>query len=90
MDQEIKELKSQAQTLDVAVRVGKNGITLSVVEEIKNHLKKKKVIKVKFLKSLMDANDKTKVFDELLEKTGAKLVHKVGFVATICKEKNNK
>jgi len=90
MDQKLKELKAQAQTLEAVVRVGKNGLTPSVIEEIKNHLKRKKVIKIKFLKSLMDAADKNKLFDELLEKTGAKLVHKVGFVATIYKEKNNK
>ncbi|MGB9636673.1 MAG: YhbY family RNA-binding protein, partial [Thermoplasmata archaeon] len=35
--------------LEATVRVGKNGLTLSVINEIKKQLKKRKVIKIKFL-----------------------------------------
>ncbi len=38
-----------AHALPVLVRIGKAGLTPSVIEEIKKHLKKRRVIKVKFL-----------------------------------------
>lgn len=53
--------------IETTVRVGKNGITESVLNEIKNQLKKKKVIKIKFLKSTKDLGT-IKEFAEILEK----------------------
>ena len=82
---ELKELKAKAQQLKPALRIGKSGLTDSVIEEIKAQLKKKKLIKIKLLKSVLAESDKKNVIDELLEKTNAILVSKVGFVVTLHK-----
>ncbi|MEM3512560.1 MAG: YhbY family RNA-binding protein [Thermoplasmata archaeon] len=60
--------------IEATVRVGKNGITESVLNEIRNQLKKRKVIKIKFLKSTKDLGT-VKEFAEMLEKkTGARVL----------------
>ncbi|MEM3567177.1 MAG: YhbY family RNA-binding protein [Thermoplasmata archaeon] len=47
--------------IEATVRVGKNGITESVINEIRSQLKKRKVVKIKFAEMLE-------------EKTGAKVL----------------
>ncbi|MGC8912780.1 MAG: YhbY family RNA-binding protein [Thermoplasmata archaeon] len=60
--------------LEATVRVGKNGLTLSVINEIKKQLKKRKVIKIKFLKSTKDIGTVSEFALALEEKTGAKIL----------------
>jgi len=71
--------------LDPVVRIGKNGLTDTALAEIKLQLNKRKLIKVKFLSGAFEKKTKKATFDELLEKTRAKLVHKVGFVVVLQK-----
>ena len=78
-----KELKSKAVELKPIIHVGKAGLTENAIKEIKIQLKKKKLIKIKFLKSIVKENDKKELFNELASKTGSKIIHKVGFVAIL-------
>lgn len=60
------------EKLDI-VQIGKNGITSEVIQEIKTHLKNKKDVKIKFLKSFIEGKDRKIVKDKLLlqlNKTG--------------------
>ena len=85
----IKELRSQGQKLEPIIRIGKNGLTESQVEEIKKHLKKRKLVKIKILKSLIDEKGtkiKHDMAREICEKTGAQLIQRVGFTVLIYKE----
>ena len=82
----IKELKSKAMLLEPIINVGKAGLTDSVIEEIKVQLKKRKLIKIKFLKSALKDKDKKELAQELVEKTNAQLIHKVGFVVVLYKK----
>ena len=70
--------------LPVLVRIGKSGITKQVIEEIKRHLKKKKIIKIKFLKTAI--NDKKKMFAELAKKTNSDIKKKIGFTVILAKK----
>jgi len=84
-------LKAISHNLKAAVLVGKNGLTDSVIEEIKAHLRKKNIIKVKVFGNFISALDeagKTKksLFTEIAEKTGSILVHKVGFTVTLLRK----
>jgi RNA-binding protein len=81
-----KELKSKAMLLEPIINIGKGGLTDSVIEEIKVQLKRKKLIKVKFLKSALIKKDKKELAQELVDKTNAQLIHKVGFVVILYKE----
>lgn len=79
----LKELKAKSHGLEATVQVGKEGITDSLIEEIKKQLKKRKLIKVKFLKS---AGERKKLVEEIVSETGAILVRSVGRVAVLFKK----
>jgi RNA-binding protein YhbY len=69
--------------LPILVRVGKAGITDSIIGEIKKHVKKRKMVKVKFLPAHASGKDKRQFAKELAEKTGTKTIHQVGFVVVL-------
>ena len=81
-----KELKQKAKSLEPSARIGKSGLTESIIDEIKIHLKKKKLVKVKLLKSSIQGKDKKAVARELAEKTSSVLVDRVGFVVVLYKK----
>lgn len=83
--EKLKELKSKAMVLQPTVQIGKNGLTETVIEEIKKQLKDKKLIKIKFLKGALEAKDKKELAKEIVEKTNSKAVLFVGFSLTIYK-----
>lgn len=82
---EIKELKKKSKLLEPVIRIGKNGLSEESISEINKLLKKKKLIKIKFLKSFIEGHDKKKEAAELCEKTGAELIDRIGFVVVIYK-----
>ena len=79
-------LKEKAMNLEPMIRVGKNGLADNVINEIKLILDKRKMLKVKFLKSALHGKDKKEMVRELVDKTKADLVYAVGFVAVINKK----
>ena len=83
----MKKLKSKAVILEPVVRIGKSGITDSIVEEIKKQLRKKELIKVKLLGSFVKGKDKKLLAKELAEKANAMIIHKVGFVVVLYKKR---
>ncbi len=86
---EYKKLKEKAKLLEPVIRIGKGGLTASVIEEIKKHLKKKGLVKVKMLGSFLEDKDKELAVKEVAEKTDSILVDTVGFVVVLLK-KNDK
>ncbi|MCX8173242.1 MAG: YhbY family RNA-binding protein [Thermoplasmata archaeon] len=64
----------EAHKIEATVRVGKNGLTDSVINEIRNQLKKRKVIKIKFLKTTKDLGTMHEFVEILAEKTGARIL----------------
>jgi RNA-binding protein len=77
-------------TLPIVGRIGKAGLTDSVIEEIRKQLKKRKIIKVKFLPSHASGKDKKQFAGELARKTGAIVVSQVGFVVVLKENLNTK
>lgn len=69
--------------LPVLVRIGKAGITATVLDEIKKQVRKRSIIKVKFLPGHAAGKDKRAFAKELAEKTNTELVHQVGFVVVL-------
>ena len=82
-----KSLRKEAKSLSALVRIGKNGITKSIIEEINKQLKKNKLIKVRFLKSALEDHDKKEIIPDLIKKTHSIHVGTVGFVVTLAYEK---
>jgi RNA-binding protein len=80
------ELKARAMAIEPIVRIGKSGLSESVVSEIKKQLKQKKLIKIKMLKSFIGSNDKKDAARQIAERTGSRLVHRVGFVVVLAEK----
>ena len=80
---DIKKLKTQAKALKPILWIGKNGVTDNLVNELKYLLKRKKLVKIKFLRGFLEENDKKEVVQDLIAKTEAKLVDQVGFIVVL-------
>jgi len=81
-----KEILAKAKLLEPVLRVGKSGLTENVIEEIKLQLKKRKLIKVKLLKSFIASKDRKKIAGEIAQRTDSKIVQQIGFVVVLYKE----
>jgi len=86
----IKELRAKGRLLEPSIRLGKNGITDSIIDEIKKRLKKESLIKVKMLNNFSEKQNKKQAAVELAEKTGSVLVDQVGFVVVLLKKDDAK
>ncbi|MBW2984647.1 YhbY family RNA-binding protein [Candidatus Woesearchaeota archaeon] len=79
-------LRSKAKTLEPIVRIGKNGLTEGTINEIKRQLKKKKLIKIKLLKSFVQARDKKELIKEIASLTNSEIIESVGFILVLHKK----
>ncbi len=71
--------------IEATVRIGKGGITDGVLNEIKEQLKKRKVVKIKFLKNA-EREDMLSKAEEIASFTGGKIIDVRGFTITIEKK----
>ena len=76
-------LKSKAKALEPVVRVGKSGLSDSMVEEINKNLRKRKLIKIKLLKPSYKIQGKENLIGLIVQKTGSDLVESVGNVIVL-------
>jgi RNA-binding protein len=84
LEKEVKELdsktraglKGRAQAIEVTLRVGKAGITETLVEELKLQLKERKLVKVRILKG-----DACEIAGNLATDAGVQLVEVRGKTA---------
>jgi RNA-binding protein len=86
MTTEKKKLTEKAKLLEPILRIGKSGLTPGVIEEIKRQLKKRRLIKVKFLRSAANDKSKKEFAEEVADKTDSELIHQVGFVIVLNKK----
>ncbi len=70
--------------LKATVQIGKGGISDGVIEEIIAQLKKKKVVKIKFLKNA-DRSDFRKKIESIALRANAEIVEIRGFTAILKK-----
>lgn len=87
MKMETENLKKKGRSLPALVRVGKAGITGSLVEEIDKHLKKKKLIKVKFLKSALMESTVKDLSEKISYETKSEIIMVMGLSALFYREK---
>jgi len=77
----INKLKAKSTEIDATIWIGKNGLTDSVVRELKDQLKSKRFVKVKILKNAVEGIPRNRIARELEEHSGAKLLEVKGGVA---------
>lgn len=80
------DVKEQAKHIDVTIRIGKNGLSEGQMNELALQLKKRKLVKVKLLRSFIEGKDKKQVFQEIAELTNSKLVDMIGLVGVFYKK----
>ena len=85
MDKALKEKRKVAGTLQPTVRMGRNGLTAALVDEIKVQLKKKDAVKVKLLGT--DRNETKRLSTELAERCSAEVIDVRGNTVTLWKSK---
>ena len=80
-----KKLLEKIHLLEPIIKIGKNGLTENAVNDIKTHLKNRKLIKVKLLRTFIQGKDRKKIAGKLAKKTNSKLIQQVGFVVVLGK-----
>ena len=81
--QELKKLKSEARNLDPIIRLGKRGLTDSSINQIYLLLKKRRLVKVRFLQAFSEGADKDDAIKALAERTGAEVVSRIGSIVVL-------
>tara|TARA_Y100000034_G_scaffold135177_1_gene206014 strand:+ start:899 stop:1126 length:228 start_codon:yes stop_codon:yes gene_type:complete len=72
--------------LKISVMIGKNGLNLSLFNEIRKQLKQHKIVKIKFLKSFIDRKDRKQVAKDIALECKANLEKVVGFTFVLAKK----
>ena len=72
--------RAEAAGLEVTLQVGKSGIE-KVVEELKNQLKTRKMVKIKLLKTAFLDGDKKELAEKLARLTDSELIEARGNTA---------
>lgn len=83
----VNELRVRSTHLKPMMQVGKNGLTDSVIAEMLKILKKKKLLKIKLTRGILDDRNKKEVAQEIAEKADCVIVSLVGFNLTIFPKK---
>ncbi len=73
-----------------AVRIGKGGLDAGVIEEVNRQLKKGKVIKVKFLKSMSTSENMDELAASLAAQTSSEVWGRRGFVVVLARKKRKR
>ena len=72
--------------LVVSVRVGRNGLTDAIFNELNDQLNKRKLVKIKANKGILEgSSDRTTLFCEIAEKTESILVFQEETIAVFWK-----
>lgn len=78
---QIKTLRSLAHQLKPVVRIGQNGLTDNVMEEIANALEYHELIKMKI--NVGDRQERDDILQKICEETRSESIQKIGNVAVL-------
>lgn len=81
----LQVLKERSRTLEPVMRIGAKGLTQGAIEEIQRQLKRKKLIKIKLLKSFISDKDKNEIPVQIARAADAILVDRMGLVIVLGK-----
>lgn len=90
MERSLNKNREAAQSLDPIIRIGKRGITPALIEEIKKQVKRRKVIKVKMLKSAIEGIDRKQFAERIAKESGSELVGVIGGSAVLARHEEGK
>ena len=85
-----RRIKRELSSKQPTIWIGKNGATKQVIGEISRQLKKKKMVKIKMLKSALTNKEAKAVASEIAQQTGASLVDVRGHTIMLYKERKRR
>ena len=83
---EFKKARLMAKSLEPVVRIGKNGISESIINEVRKLLRKRGIIKIKLLHSFLEDKDRKITSKELADKFEAMIVEQTGGIVVLMKK----
>ena len=83
---ELKKARLMAKSLEPVVRIGKNGISESIINEVRKLLRKRGIIKIKLLHSFLEDKDRKITSKELADKFEAMIVEQTGGIVVLMKK----
>ena len=60
--------------LKPVIRIGKNGVTGNIINDVKNLVKKKKIVKIKVLRSALNSETMKDIADKIVKEANLKIV----------------
>ena len=78
---QIKYLRSLAHKLKPVVRVGQNGLTENVMDEVRNALERHELVKIKI--NVGERQERDDVLGKISEETKSECIQKIGNVAVL-------
>ena len=60
--------------LKPVIRIGKNGVTENIINDIKNLVKKKEIVKIKVLRSALCSVTMKEIADKIVKETNLKII----------------
>ena len=81
-------LRGLGHRLRPVVMIGQRGLTDSVIEEIDQSIRHHELMKVRV--SVGDRGERDRLIDELCERTGSTLIHRIGNIALIFRRNQQK
>lgn len=77
-------LKGLANNINPSIQIGKDGLTDNIIDELETHLEYRELIKISVLEN--SPVFVSEIVDEILEKTNAEFVQKIGNKLIIYRE----
>ena len=75
--------KAMDREFQPSVRIGKTGLTENLIQEIKDQLNKRKIVKIKINKGIFERAQKNEVWEYICRETGSTLVSSRGNVGVV-------
>lgn len=79
---------AKSESLEVSIRIGKDGINTSLISELENQLEKRTVVKLKINKGIASNKaDRTQIFTRIAEESNSSVIFQRGNVAVFCRSR---
>ena len=77
---------AKSESLQVSIRIGKDGVNTSLIYELENQLEKRTVVKLKINKGMApNKEDRKQIFTRIADESNSSVIFQRGNVAVFCK-----
>ena len=77
---------AKSESLQVSIRIGKDGVNTRLISELENQLEKRTVVKLKINKGMApNKEDRNQIFTRIADESNSSVIFQRGNVAVFCK-----